>query len=103
MRLSLTDKNLIIKAITEFTGNQDVKLYLFGSRTQDHLRGGDIDLLLVTSSDLSEELKMNKHKILSAIKKNIGEQKIDLVIASTDVLKQDEFIKEIYNHAIPLK
>lgn len=52
-------------------------VYLFGSRVDDTKKGGDIDLYLevADSSDLFER----KVKFLAKIKRELGEQKIDVV------------------------
>ncbi len=57
------------------------KIFLFGSRVDDTKKGGDIDLYLVL--DNHEDLFNKKIKFLSKIKKELGEQKID-VIFNTD-------------------
>lgn len=75
MRLSKKHKNVIkAKFIDCFN---DGKIFLFGSRTDDTKKGGDIDLYLVISdhSNLFEK----KIKFLSKVKKEIGEQKIDII------------------------
>lgn len=55
--------------------------YVFGSRTNDSLKGGDIDLLLITSKKLSLPLLS---RLKRTILNQIGEQKIDLVNFSQD-------------------
>ena len=52
-------------------------LYLFGSRVDDRLKGGDIDLFIETNdkSDLFEK----KIKFLALVKRAIGDQRIDVV------------------------
>lgn len=52
-------------------------LYLFGSRTDDKKRGGDIDLYLET--DDKTNLFKRKIHFLSKVKRDLGEQKIDLI------------------------
>ena len=77
------------------------KLYLYGSRTDDDLRGGDIDLLLVvTESTVCDELLSKKHYILADIKEKIGEQRIDLGITTEAELKQNDFYQAIFPKAI---
>jgi predicted nucleotidyltransferase len=45
MRLSDLDRRAILQATAEVAGPQ-ARVLLFGSRTRDDLRGGDIDLLI---------------------------------------------------------
>ena len=54
------------------------EIYLFGSRTDDSQRGGDIDLYV--HSTFCEKLAAKKIDFLVEIKSKIGMQKIDLVI-----------------------
>jgi predicted nucleotidyltransferase len=56
--------------------DSDAKIYLFGSRIDDSKKGGDIDLLVV-SEKITFEDKLN---IRVQLYKQIGEQKIDILI-----------------------
>lgn len=51
---------------------------LFGSRADDNKRGGDIDLYIETSE--KERLLDKKVKLLVRLNRELGEQKIDVVI-----------------------
>ncbi|MBD3807630.1 MAG: nucleotidyltransferase domain-containing protein [Epsilonproteobacteria bacterium] len=75
MRLSKTYIAVIKKYFKEFFKSGEI--YLFGSRVDDTKKGGDIDLYLVLQehSNLFEK----KIKFLSRIKRELGEQKIDIV------------------------
>jgi len=54
----------------------DAKLYLFGSRTDDAKKGGDIDLLIV-----SKELTKRDTRLLRVdFFDKFGEQKLDIVL-----------------------
>lgn len=92
MRLSSQETDALILEISKYVGSSDrAKLYLFGSRAQDHLKGGDIDLILVVSDPKRcQALKSIDYKILAGLKKNpsIGEQKIDLKIVVQDQLAE---------------
>lgn len=104
MRLTPHQKNGIIIAIMPFLKNNQADLRLYGSRTKTHLLGGDIDLLLVVKNTaLTSELIENKHYLLSAIKQNIGDQKIDLIITSSEQLEADAFLKMIYPESISIQ
>jgi len=76
MRLSSREIKSIETAFTSTFGSGEI--YLFGSRTNDTLKGGDIDLFIVpeTHNDLAEK----KIDFLVKLKRSIGEQKIDVVI-----------------------
>jgi len=52
-------------------------IYLFGSRVDDKQKGGDIDLYLVLKEN--DNLFNKKIKFLSGIKRELGEQKIDVI------------------------
>jgi predicted nucleotidyltransferase len=54
------------------------KIFLFGSRADDTKKGGDIDLLILSSSISSSD----KIKIKAALFKRLEEQKIDITIAA---------------------
>ena len=57
--------------------------YLFGSRTNDELRGGDIDLLI--ESDSNRQVDYSKRLAFrSELKCQIGDQKIDVIFALPD-------------------
>jgi predicted nucleotidyltransferase len=74
MRLSINERNSIKEALSDV--DKDAKVYLFGSRVDDHKKGGDIDLLVFSKKmELSEKIKF---KIKLGDK--LGEQKIDIVI-----------------------
>ena len=79
MRLSQSTCQAITSSVAKIA--PEAACYLFGSRTDDSLKGGDIDLLLITSKKLS--LRMLS-KLRRSILNQIGEQKIDLVNFSQD-------------------
>jgi uncharacterized protein len=86
-----------IKSIKESVRSLDnnAKVYLFGSRTYDDKRGGDIDLLII-----SNILKhSDQRKIRYSLYDKIGEQKIDVIIAQD---ASDPFIKIALNEGILL-
>ena len=104
MRLNPDEVNLIIAACDSFITGEAVELRLYGSRVNDALKGGDIDLLVLTENDeFSARLREKKHNILAAIKKNLGDQKIDLVISTKQNIQEDPFIKMILPESILLK
>ena len=58
------------------------EIYLFGSRVDNQLKGGDIDLYLVINKPLdAKERLAKKSKFRLKLEDKIGEQKIDILIS----------------------
>ena len=98
MRLSENEVQGIISALQVFI-NEHASLYLYGSRTKSELKGGDIDLLLISNQT---DLKKNKHLLLLGIKNSIGDQKIDLTISDESNAKKDPFLINVSKDAVLL-
>ena len=95
MRLSEQEKQAFIAALTPFiSGGAELKV--FGSRVDDSAKGGDIDLLLiVTDGEARSKVAYHKADILSQIKSQIGDQKIDLLITTEEKIVESTFLKTI--------
>jgi len=89
-----------IKTQAETHFGENVKVYLFGSRTDDTKKGGDIDLYIANQHKEHSTLKSKLNFIADLIFK-IGEQKIDVVLESSNV-KGTVFYKSIMQNAILL-
>ncbi len=79
MRLSDQQCSIIRTAVTENFG-LDANVWLFGSRVDDSKRGGDIDLYIEPATDDVDAIVEAKLNFLVALYKQLGEQKIDVVI-----------------------
>lgn len=77
MRLSSKEVEAIITSFKEVF--KEGKITLFGSRVDDALKGGDIDLYI--ECDAQENLVEKKIDFLVSLKRKIGEQKIDVLIS----------------------
>ncbi|RLA80673.1 MAG: nucleotidyltransferase domain-containing protein [Epsilonproteobacteria bacterium] len=75
MRLNKNYIKVIKKSFLEVFNQGDI--YLFGSRVDDTKKGGDIDLYLVIENKIN--IFKNKIKFLAKIKRELGEQKIDVI------------------------
>jgi predicted nucleotidyltransferase len=74
MRITEKERAEITQTVTR--RDPSASIYLFGSRVDDNARGGDLDLLVLSMKiGLLERLD-----ILADLHRNLGEQKIDLVI-----------------------
>jgi predicted nucleotidyltransferase len=74
MRLAANEQSAIREAIHE--ADAEASIYLFGSRVDDEAKGGDIDLL-VLSSKITLMMKLG---ILARLHQTLGERKIDIVV-----------------------
>lgn len=74
---------MISSTAAEFFGER-ASVFLFGSRLDDTRRGGDIDLF-VTVPEFSLQRKLDaKLRFLVAIKRKLGDRRIDVVFAPGD-------------------
>ena len=74
MRLANEELSAIRDTIRQ--ADAEAMIYLFGSRTDDAAKGGDIDLLV-----LSKKINlMMKLDILAELHQRLGERKIDIAI-----------------------
>ena len=83
MRLSVDKIKSVKRLSLKLFNSSDV--YLFGSRTDDSLKGGDIDLYIQTSK--KEDILKSKIVFLREFEKEFGEQKVDLLIDNQTVHK----------------
>jgi predicted nucleotidyltransferase len=91
MRLSKRIINILQNNITKSFG--DVNIYLFGSRTDDDKKGGDIDLA-IDSSLSRQEFRKKKSLFLAMLMRIDFDYKIDIVNFNTkDELLHNEIQK----------
>jgi len=89
-----------IKKLAQHHFGEEVNVFLFGSRTNDNLRGGDIDLFI--SNPNRNRLKIrNKINFITDLIVQIGEQKIDVVLEHP-ASENSGFIQTIHKTAIRL-
>ncbi len=80
MRLTQYQIEILKRTAIDVFGPQS-SLLLFGSRVDDSLRGGDIDLYITGFNRPVEQQLDAKLRFLVKVKRKIGEQRIDLVFA----------------------
>ena len=85
-----------ILQVAEDIYGTDVKVYLFGSRVDDSRRGGDIDLLVRTTS--AKKGILDRVRMASRIKSLIGDQKIDIIGDYED----NQVVQEVLKNGILL-
>lgn len=93
MRLTNFEINSINKSFKEIF--KEGKIYLFGSRVDDRLKGGDIDLYIQCEN--IQNILEKKIDFLVRLKQKIGDQKIDVVISKdkSRVIEQEALEKGI--------
>ncbi|ABL00980.1 nucleotidyltransferase family protein [Pelobacter propionicus] len=93
MRLSIEEITAIRETVHAL--DNEARVYLFGSRTDNTKRGGDIDLLV-----MSQKLtRGDAGKIRWRLWELLGEQKIDIVIAADTT---DPFVRVALNEGVLL-
>ena len=78
MRLSPDQVHAIVAATRELAGS-DARVRLFGSRTNDQLRGGDIDLLVECARPVARPVWLAA-QITARLQRSLGERKIDVLV-----------------------
>ncbi len=86
MRLTPEQSEIIRKA-AETTFGAETRVWLFGSRVDDHKRGGDIDLLIQAPTrdnepgeDPATANLRRKLRLLGLLERQLGERRIDVII-----------------------
>lgn len=77
MRLTLQERHLIREIVQRRFGHQ-AQVWLFGSRTDDQARGGDIDLLVHSPAPIESDLRAALG-LESELQDALGDQKIDIL------------------------
>jgi uncharacterized protein len=84
MRLN-PDQIEIIRNAAQAAFGPGVEIFLFGSRLDDNKRGGDIDLLIHPES--TDQPLIRKIRFLGLLERQLGERKIDVVVAHPDDIR----------------
>lgn len=103
MRLSGREIAAFCAVLGSRIQERGAELYLFGSRVYGRLKGGDIDLLLLASSEVVRRLRSEKHFVLAEFKRELGDQRIDLVLAEASDVRGNPFLRRALRTAILLK
>ena len=103
MRLSETQVKQITAVLVEEIPFS-FELFLVGSRTKDHLKGGDIDLLLISDNRNLKNLLSTKHLLIDKLKRqpSVDDGKVDLLLAHPDDLINDPFISSLNSSKIKI-
>lgn len=92
MRLTTKQQHIIKQEVKAQFGDK-AKVWLFGSRTDDSLRGGDIDLYIQINAQIPDSLQREMRLYANLIKK-LGDQRIDIITH-----QMGQKLKPIYEEA----
>jgi predicted nucleotidyltransferase len=99
MRLNDSEISAINSLARKHFGD-DVKVILFGSRSDDNQRGGDIDLFIY-KTDGARITVRRKIEFITSLLFQIGEQRVDVVLDRPE-LRNTLFYQTILKKGIPL-
>jgi predicted nucleotidyltransferase len=100
MRLNEFEIDTINKLAKKHFGD-GTSVYLFGSRTDDRKKGGDIDLFICNENEevLTLEAKVG---FLAELKAKIGDRKIDVVFDNANTRQKESFYHSIIRDRVKL-
>ncbi len=100
MRLTTKEISTIKQQVKNVFGYQ-AQVYLFGSRVDNEKRGGDIDLFIKGAEEEKYSLE-NKIRFLVEVKKEIGDQKIDVVFDNESTRQRMKFYNSVQKSKVLL-
>lgn len=83
MRLTSAQIATISANVTRLAGDS-ARVWLFGSRVRDDLRGGDVDLLLELDSPVSEPAQLSA-RLAAQISRAMFGRKVDVLIKAPNL------------------
>lgn len=104
MRLTASEVQGIASAFMELISMHklDGELFLFGSRIDNHKRGGDIDLLWLCESRSRDKASQYKFELIAKILMRLDDQKIDVTIVSKDQSVKDPFFISVKSQLVKI-
>lgn len=86
MRLTQDQRKIVREEVAGVFGS-DAKVRLFGSRTDDNARGGDLDLLVESQTPISQQRKKSL-ELVARLQMKLGDQPIDVLVLDPDTTIQ---------------
>lgn len=86
MRLSPADRENIVQVTTQVAGRL-ANVRLFGSRANDALRGGDIDLLVSLPQPIEHPALLSA-TLAARLERALGGRKVDVVLQAPNLAEQ---------------
>ncbi len=82
MRLTAEQSRIVKQEVAHLFGTQ-ASVRLFGSRTDDHSRGGDIDLIVSVPGDCPDS-RQRALRLTARLQQRLGDQRIDVLVTDTE-------------------
>jgi len=102
MRLSVDERTAVESAAQRFLP-VGARVCLFGSRTDDARRGGDIDLLIeLPALQSTAELVAVRNRFTAHLYRLLGERRIDVLIATPQVSDAGPVVESARRQAVQL-
>ena len=86
MRLTPETRQVIKESVLDVFG-PNATVRVFGSRTNDEARGGDIDLLVESREPVKDKLKRTL-ALTAMLQSRLGDQRIDVIVADPQTKPQ---------------
>ena len=86
MRLAPSDRDSIVKLVHELAG-PDARVRLFGSRTDDRMRGGDVDLLVSMAGPVERPAWLAA-RLAARIERALGGRRVDVLLQAPNLAEQ---------------
>lgn len=86
MRLSAKHVELIKQAAFEIFGER-VKVRLFGSKADDRAKGGDIDLLVISETEVDSPVNLSA-MLAARMYRALNGRKVDVIVEAPNIEKQ---------------
>lgn len=83
MRLTSKDIHFIRKQTLHIAGDR-AKIWLFGSRLDDHVQGGDVDLMLELSDPIAQPALMAA-QLAAVISRAMHGRRVDVVLCAPNL------------------
>jgi predicted nucleotidyltransferase len=100
MRLNQFQIDTINNLAVKYFGIETT-VYLFGSRTNNRAKGGDIDLLIYNNNETKLTIEAKVH-FLAELKQKIGDRKIDVVFDNANTRLKKNFYQSVKKHKVEL-
>ena len=84
MRLS-SEQISTIRKLTSHIAGASARVWLFGSRVRDDLRGGDVDLLIALDSEVLEPAQLSA-RLAARVSRSMSGRRVDVLVRAPNLM-----------------